>query len=417
MARGGNPNPKLKFTVHGADRNCMKAPKLTDAEALVLVETARVHATELHRNCPEAATGANDHGGREYWLHLDETVEVERRFGGKDPHVLAACWCHDLIEDCNLHLDVDQRRDQLADVIGDWAEAIVWSVTDREQIPDPDNPGEFRKPKNRRERKAATLPETREQPGGTDVKCDDRIANIEQAWRSSNRSMLKMYTKEHEAFERLLQVEGVADAKWQHIRALLLLSDAPAGEGDWMPAGARRHFSGHELNAMLRQCMRGEADELFMPAQGVVYARFGDVIFEANVNPSGKATKSAMARSDEQAAKVEWARMLPAKIDRWFFPIEQDHAGHLSVDQLIEAHEGDEALAISKCLTIINAGRLVIEDAGVRQSFADRSRNGIREGVRRWARQHPQIAKRPDVADVVRDVLAGGARSRTLGTR
>lgn len=378
----------------------VRLKKRTPAQAEAIVHAAEIYAIKQH-------SGGDGHGDREYRWHLDETVEVEWRFGGKHPAVIAASWCHDVLEDCMLGIPMSERRDQLAAIIGDDAEAIVWAVTDREGYP------------NRAARKAATLPFTRVQSGATDVKLSDRIANIEQALRSGNSSMLKMYLKEHESFEQHLRVEGVCEAKWRHLRSLLLLSDAPAGEGDFTPSGARRYFDGNELLAMSRRCAKGDVDELLMFAPGVIFARIGNVIFEQSVTSSAKTSRNAMQRPDEENAKVEFARMLPARIERWFRPVrvaisEGEEGGvpdgdARTIDELLDGAD-DLLRELRRIAGVVGPGQYR-EDlpGGGRLYYSDNhSRDGAREGVRRWARQHPRRVAHTDVRSQITSILGSG---------
>jgi hypothetical protein len=407
-------------------------PRYSDEQAAALIQAAREYGTHTHRSCAEAADGANEHGGREYWLHLDETAEVECRFDGKRPEREAACWVHDTHEDCNLKLPIDERRQRLREATDEHVEALAWAVTDRDEVPDPtpEDPQRTRKARNRRERKAQTLPLTAAHKGATEVKLDDRIANAEHGHRSApgsrGRSLLGMYTKEQHEFERLLRQPGIADARWQHLRSILLMSDAPAGEGAFEPAGRLGHFDGRELRSMQTRAERGEADELFMPARGVLRARFGDTILECSINSEGKASRRATKRANEQASKVEYARMLPAHIDRWFRPlhVEQTQAEDryaqgrtvlsedLSVDELIARYAGDERTALDRCLALIHVGRAVEgERTTLRTTYSDRDRDGIREGVRRWARQHADLVEQSGLGDIVESILTGYKRN------
>lgn len=427
MARGGNPTSKLTAIDDVSDAARMtnntpktktKKTKYTPDQAKALIDAARAYAVLTHATCPEAQTGANDHGGRPYWMHCDETVEVEERFGGKDPEVIAACWNHDNPEDCYLELPREERLARLEEATSPRTARIVESVTDVESIPDPtaEDPEHTRAPKNRKERKAFTLPLTLAQAEGPDVKLDDRIANAEFGLRcdpadTRNRSLLKMYTKEQPGFEEALRTPDKCEAKWKHLRSVLLMSDAPAGEGEWKPAGRLHWFEAKELNTLKRSCEKGECDELFMPARDVIYARVGDTIFECSVHSDGKMHKKASRRTSVEEAKIEFARLLPSKVSRWFRPIEIDHTDPVTVDELIEST--GPKIALDRCLQLIHVGRSVDDSGPERITFSDRDRDGIREGVRRWARQHPELVDAHKVSDVVHSILTGYKRNAT----
>lgn len=343
------------------------------------------------------------HGGRPYWMHCDEVVDAALRFGYTDPNVLAGCWTHDVLEDCRTDLPMDARRESLRGVIGAKAELLAWAVTDEEGYP------------NRRTRKAATLPKTKATKGGTIVKLADRIANYEAALRDGNAGMRKMYDKEHDAFYELLHVDGVCENMWQHLKSLMLRSDAPAGEGHFEPTGSVQRPDGRERRAVVRKLLKGEGDELLMLAPGVLYGRVGNYVVETAVYSGGKTNVSISVRKDEDKARVEFARMLPAKIDRWMRPLEREDrdpsgartdAVNISVDQLMDASAGYEDEALDRCKHLIGAGRDVSQASDRSQvKYRERDRDAIREGVRRWARQNVDIVDRMDMHDDIKHVL------------
>jgi len=115
----------------------------------------------------------------------------------------AAGWLHDVLE------DTDATYEELQNLFGSNIANLVEAVSDE-------------KGKNRKERKAKTLPKTRKY--GTHaifIKLCDRLANIENASNTKNNDLFEMYKKEHEEFKKYLYVPGELDTLWGEIEKLL----------------------------------------------------------------------------------------------------------------------------------------------------------------------------------------------------
>ena len=128
------------------------------------------------------------YGDVPYTKHLESVVSVCNYFG-LGSEIAAACWLHDVLEDCTpkwnnaIALDFEGRIYQ-----------AVWGVTDE--------PG-----KNRKERKAKTYAKTAANPDAVLVKLCDRIANVHSC-KINNPSLFKMYAnKQPEFMEKLRVIE------------------------------------------------------------------------------------------------------------------------------------------------------------------------------------------------------------------
>lgn len=171
-----------------------------------------------------------------YVAHLDAVVEVLIRYGLReeaDFELLAAAYCHDLLENTGLAVNL------LATAFGVRVAELVWAVTDE--------PG-----KNRAARHAATYPKTRAAgKSAVTLKLADRIANVEQCvlergrmhtvveWRQEGATLtpfagessrlkpglLEMYRKEHPGFRAALYAAEDGEPNewmWRHLDELCL---------------------------------------------------------------------------------------------------------------------------------------------------------------------------------------------------
>jgi GTP pyrophosphokinase len=133
----------------------------------------------------------------EYVLHLDEVVEVLKRFGITQIKYIIAALLHDVIEDgaisynkIKLHFGLEVAE-------------MVFCVTDELG-------------RNRKEKKTKTLPKTASNSDAVIIKLADRIANIEFGGK------VDMYAKEYPAFKEALQQEDrIAEPLWDHLEQLL----------------------------------------------------------------------------------------------------------------------------------------------------------------------------------------------------
>jgi guanosine-3',5'-bis(diphosphate) 3'-pyrophosphohydrolase len=132
---------------------------------------------ELARTRAEMAHLGQKYGDEPYIAHCERVVEVLRRFGFEDEHLLAAGYLHDTLEDTHL------TKDRLVNEFGQRVADLVDACTD--------GPGRNRKA--RKERPFRLIPKT---PGALAVKLADRITNVE----SSGKKLAAMYRKEHPVF-------------------------------------------------------------------------------------------------------------------------------------------------------------------------------------------------------------------------
>jgi (p)ppGpp synthase/HD superfamily hydrolase len=170
----------------------------------ILLNFARYYATTKHGN--------QLYGGNlSYGKHLDDVEKQVNKwidciwndipftvvpFDAQNK-LLAIARLHDVLEDCGV------KRKELEELFGEFVGGIVWLVTNA--------PGN-----NRKIRHALTYRKTRKHPLAVFIKLCDHIANIEQGG-----SLVGMYRKEHEDFERALRTKGQFDSMWKHLAKLL----------------------------------------------------------------------------------------------------------------------------------------------------------------------------------------------------
>jgi (p)ppGpp synthase/HD superfamily hydrolase len=135
-------------------------------------------------NCHEETNHLYD--GKPYTVHLalvDDSAKKYLDLIPADSHeiVIAAGWCHDVIEDCR------QTYNDVKEVAGDDVAEIVYAVTNE-------------KGKTRKERANKKYYEgIRNTKWATFVKLCDRIANVKYS-RSQKASMFIKYKKEYDDF-------------------------------------------------------------------------------------------------------------------------------------------------------------------------------------------------------------------------
>lgn len=121
----------------------------------------------------------NVEGGLPYIVHPAAVASVAMNFGyGNDEDFIAACWCHDVLE------DTDAPWNDLVKAIGLDASLLVKIVT---------NP----KIGSRVEKHAIQYPIIAQSDAGIALKYCDRIANIMSGGK------LGMYKKEEESFQKM----------------------------------------------------------------------------------------------------------------------------------------------------------------------------------------------------------------------
>lgn len=164
----------------------------------------------LPKDFAAQAHDSQSYGDQPYTVHLDEVVGVlnfylhymvDKNEGYYLPGVLeAAAWLHDTLE------DTDVTHDDLVKHFGGGVADLVEAVSDE--------PG-----KNRKERKAKTLPKTRKYGYlAVAIKLCDRIANVKNCVLSRDYRLFDMYKKEHALFRSILysEVDGL-DPMWDHL--------------------------------------------------------------------------------------------------------------------------------------------------------------------------------------------------------
>ena len=139
-----------------------------------------------------------------YKKHLDDVVDVLKRFGFSGKYIIAG-YLHDIIEDTALSYNKVKKHFGL-----DVAE-MVYCVTDELG-------------RNRAEKKRKTLPKTASNPDAIIVKLADRIANIEHGGK------IDMYAKEYTEFRDYLygNTPDIAEDMWIHLEKLLKIEPVNA---------------------------------------------------------------------------------------------------------------------------------------------------------------------------------------------
>lgn len=131
-----------------------------------------------------------------YEKHLGDVIEVCDRFGLGLKYKIAAA-LHDVIEDGALSYN------KISAYFGEEIAEIVYCVTDELG-------------RNRKERKAKTLPKIAQNPDAVIIKLADRIANIEHGGK------IDMYAKEYFDFKfALYSKDRMAEPMWEHLESLL----------------------------------------------------------------------------------------------------------------------------------------------------------------------------------------------------
>ena len=134
-----------------------------------------------------------------YEKHLDDVVEVLKRFGFSGKFIIAG-YLHDSIEDGAISFNKIKRH------FGLEIAEMVYCVTDELG-------------RDRKEKKAKTLPKTAGNPDAIILKLGDRIANIEHGGK------VDMYANEYEQFKGALYLNTPEDGKkmWSYLESLLKL--------------------------------------------------------------------------------------------------------------------------------------------------------------------------------------------------
>lgn len=155
-----------------------------DIEDKFLSAKAMLYAIQCH--------GSTNHtyDGHAYDIHLQMVADVAKKFlhiipSHRRQGILAAAWCHDVIEDCR------QTYNDVKKETNEFVADIVYALTNE-------------KGKTRKERANDKYYDgIRRTPYASFVKVCDRIANIEYSIKSKSR-MADMYFKEAKDFKNEL---------------------------------------------------------------------------------------------------------------------------------------------------------------------------------------------------------------------
>jgi (p)ppGpp synthase/HD superfamily hydrolase len=157
-------------------------------------------------NCHTSTNHLYD--GKPYVLHLSMVVQIANNFIELVPEqvkndVIAACWLHDVIEDCR------QTYNDVKQVAGERVADIVYALSNE-------------KGKTRLERANAKYYKgIRDTAFATFVKLCDRIANVVYSKHAADDRMFKMYQKEHEHFIEQLRPNRIYSPMVGKISSLL----------------------------------------------------------------------------------------------------------------------------------------------------------------------------------------------------
>jgi len=132
-----------------------------------------------------------------YEKHLDDVVEVLRRYHIAAPKYIIAGYLHDVLEDGAVSYN------KIKQYFGLEVAEIVYCVTDELG-------------RNRAEKKRKTLPKTASNPDAVIVKLADRIANLEMGGK------LDMYQKEYKEFRDILySYNQLAQPMWNTLDEMM----------------------------------------------------------------------------------------------------------------------------------------------------------------------------------------------------
>ena len=135
-----------------------------------------------------------------YMKHIYDVIEVLKRFDFKSNKILIGAALHDSIEDGAISFNKIKRH------FGEKVAEMVYCVTDEMG-------------RDRKEKKAKTLPKTANNPDAIILKLADRIANIEHGGK------IDMYADEYEAFKGALYLNTPESGKimWKCLDNLLVI--------------------------------------------------------------------------------------------------------------------------------------------------------------------------------------------------
>jgi len=161
------------------------------------MELTKKHVIEARQVAVKAHGNQDYDGVFPYEKHLDDVVEVLKRFSIVHPKYLCAGYLHDVIEDGAVSYNKIKRH------FGEEVAEMVYCVTDELG-------------RDRAEKKRKTLPKTASNPDAIIIKLADRIANIEHGGK------IDMYAKEfNEFYMHLYTPNQLASPMWDHLKSLL----------------------------------------------------------------------------------------------------------------------------------------------------------------------------------------------------
>lgn len=125
-----------------------------------------------------------------YMYHLKMVLDIGQEMT-HDEDLLIGCVLHDIMEDCDLSYN------DIKKAFNTRVAEIVYCLTDELG-------------RNRKERKAKTLPKIASNPDAVFVKICDRIANVSHS-KSYNSDKFNMYKKENENFLSHMRIPNYTD--------------------------------------------------------------------------------------------------------------------------------------------------------------------------------------------------------------
>ncbi|MEM6343986.1 MAG: HD domain-containing protein [Bacteroidota bacterium] len=167
-----------------------------------LIQTAQKYATEKHAACNQR------YDQHPYAFHLAMVAQAAEALSQEydeqtRDYIIAAAWCHDLIEDAR------ETYNDVKKVLGLEVAEIVYALTNE-------------KGRTRAERANAKYYEgIKATPYATLVKICDRMANVRHSREQKSR-MFGIYAQEYPDFKAKLYVKGQYEAAWQALEALFV---------------------------------------------------------------------------------------------------------------------------------------------------------------------------------------------------
>lgn len=154
------------------------------------IEKAKMLSDILHSN--------QKYDEFDYNKHLDDVVNVLKKFNIDDEAIIVACYLHDTVEDTQMK--ISKVREYFGDEVAD----IVFAVTNEL--------GE-----NRKERNLKTYQKLIRIPKAIKLKLGDRIANTEHSLNKGNMRFFEMYRNEYPGFRTSLFNDKDNLAMWDYL--------------------------------------------------------------------------------------------------------------------------------------------------------------------------------------------------------